>query len=125
MDLEKLRKELHDTYMNTYAAGFKANDMSLINKAVKYPIAHIKNGVVTLCDEYPVDPGKLKEEIQWDHSTDWKFDILAVSEQSAHAVASAIRCRRDGSPIENVHGFYAFTMTDEGWKMYAVADTTF
>lgn len=42
-----------------------------------------------------------------------------------HAVASAVRCRKDGSKIESVHGFFAFNKTADGWKMYAVADTTF
>jgi len=50
---------------------------------------------------------------------------LLVNERSAHAVASAVKRRKDGTKIENVHGFYALTMTDVGWKMYAVADTTF
>jgi len=121
----ELRDQLHNTYMKYYVEGFKSNDVSLIDEIVKYPIAYIKNGTVKLCDEYPVDPGKLKEEIEWDHSTDWNFEILAVSEQDAHAVASAVRCRKDGNKIESVHGFYAFTMTDAGWKMYAVADVTF
>jgi len=68
---------------------------------------------------------KLKKEKQWDHSTEWKFEIVAVTETDAHAVASAVRCRSDGSKIESVHGFYAFTKTDDGWKMYAVAEVEF
>jgi len=125
MTNEELHADLHDTYMKYYVEGFKTNNLELIDRMVVYPIAYINAGSVKMCREYPVDPGKLKVEKQWDHSTDWKFEITAVNEHSAHAVASAVRRRKDGTKIENVHGFYAFTMTDDGWKMYAVADVTF
>jgi hypothetical protein len=111
--------------MEYYVAGFKSNDVTLIDKMVKHPIAYIKNGSVTMCDSYPIDPKSLKKEKGWDHSVDWKFEVTAVNDSEAHAVASAVRCRKDGSKIESVHGFYAFTKTADGWKMYAVADTTF
>ncbi len=47
MSFEELRSEVHDTYMENYVAGFKSNDVTLIDKMVKYPIAYIKNGSVT------------------------------------------------------------------------------
>ena len=125
MTREELHRDLHETYMKYYVEGFKTDNVELIDKMVKYPIAYINAGSVEMCREYPIDPSELKKEKQWDHSTDWKFAITAVSEHSAHAVASAVRRRKDGTKIENVHGFYAFTMTDEGWKMFAVADVTF
>ena len=125
MTFEELKEELLETYMKYYVEGFKANDIGLIDQIVQYPIAYIKDGSVKMCEEYPIDPIKLKKEKEWDHSTDWKFDIPAINESCAHAVASATRRRKDGSQIENVHGFYAFTRTEEGWKMYAIADVTF
>ena len=125
MTREELHKDLHETYMKYYVEGFKTDSVELIDKMVKYPIAYINAGSVEMCSEYPIDPSALKKEKQWDHSTDWKFEIAALNEHSAHAVASAVRCRKDGSKIESVHGFYAFTMTAEGWKMFAVADVTF
>jgi hypothetical protein len=125
MTFEELRSEVHETYMKNYVAGFKSNDVSLIDRMVQYPIAYIKDGSVTMCDSYPIDPQSLKEEKGWDHSIDWKFEVTAANDSEAHAVASAVRCSKDGSKIESVHGFYAFTKTGDGWKMYAVADTTF
>ena len=125
MATAKLRESLHSDYTRYYVAGFKSNDVALIDKMVRYPITYIKDGEVTVCDEYPIDPQKLKQEKGWDHSTDWKFDITAVNDIEAHAVASAVRRRADGSKIESVHGFYAFTMTDDGWKIYAFAEATF
>ncbi len=125
MKYEALKEELFKAYMDYYAEGFKTSDLSLIDKIVKYPIAYIKDGSVDFFTEYPIDPKKLKADTGWDHSTDWKFEITAINERDAHATASAVRRRKDGSKIESVHGFYAFTMTDDGWKMYAVADNTF
>lgn len=121
MKYETLKQALLKTYMDCYVEGFKTNDVSLIDNMVKYPIAYIKDGSV----EYPLDSKKLKEDKGRDHSTDWKFEITTVSERDAHATASAVRRRKDGSKIESVHGFYAFMMTDDGWKMYAVADNKF
>ncbi|MEM7465435.1 MAG: hypothetical protein AAF387_00975 [Pseudomonadota bacterium] len=120
-----LRAELYDTYMKYYVEGFKANDIGLIDQMIQYPVAYLTGGAVRMCDRYPINPKQLKEDKQWDHSTDWKFEITAINQHEAHAVASAIRRRKDGTIIENVHGFYAFTMTDSGWKIYAVADIAF
>lgn len=123
--LEQLKQEVTDVYMKYYVEGFNNNDVTQIDKVVQYPIAYIKAGTVSMCDTYPIDPKQLKNEKQWDHSTEWKFEITAVNEQEAHAVASAVRRKKDGSKIENVHGFYAFSKLSGEWKMYAVADIAF
>jgi len=125
MTPEELKEEVINTYMKYYVEGFKKNDISLIDKMIKYPLTYIKDGSATMCESYPINPQKLKDEKGWDHSTDWSFEVTAVNEREAHAIASATRCRKDGSIIEGVHGFYAFTKTNDGWKIYAVADTTF
>lgn len=125
MTFEDLKDEVTNTYMKYYVEGFKSNDVSLIDKMVQYPIAYIKDGKVELCDSYPINPEKLKKEKGWDHSIEWKFEVTAVNSKEAHAVASAVRCKKDGSKIESVHGFYAFANTPDGWKMFAVADITF
>lgn len=114
-----------DLYMKYYVSGFRDNDVEQINKIVQYPIAYITSGTVEMCESYPIDPRQLKEQKQWDHSIEWKFEVTAVNNLEAHAVASAIRCQKDGSQIESVHGFYAFTKKSGVWKMYAVADIAF
>jgi len=122
-DQRALKDELRATYRN-YIEGFKTNNVKLIDKIVRYPITYLKDGVVEMVDHYPVDPAKLKADKGWDHSTDWHFDIPAINEHHAHAVASAVRRRADGSSIEHVHGFYAFTKLDGTWKMYAFSEVT-
>ena len=125
MTEEQLKEELLKAYTEFYMEGFKTNDVTLIDKIVQYPITYIKDGVVEKMDHYPIDPAKLKAEKEWDHSIDWEFEIPAINQTSAHVVASATRCRADGSVIEHVHGFYAFTKVEGNWKMYVIADTTF
>jgi len=125
MKTEDMKQELIDTYQNFYVEGFKTNNVSLIDQIVVYPIAYIKQGSVAMLDHFPVNPVKLKAEIEWDHSKDWNFDIPAITKDHAHVVASATRCRKDGSVIERVHGFYAFKKINGIWKIYALADQVF
>ena len=48
-----------------------------------------------------------------------------MSETKAHLVLKrGTRVRRDGSSIEQVSAFYAWTKTADGWKMFAVSDVT-
>ena len=125
MDENILKQELLETYTRYYIEGFKTNNVNLIDKMIRYPITYIKDGEVSSMDHYPIDPEQLKKDLEWDHSIDWKFDIPAINKTTAHAVASATRCRADGSIIEKVQGFYAFTKVDKKWKMYVVADITY
>ena len=125
MTSDDLKQELIDTYNKFYVEGFKTNDIALIDQVVDYPLTYVKNGEVSSVMHYPVNPADLKAETGWDHSKDWYFDVPAITETSAHVVASATRCRKDGSVIERVHGFYAFRKTQGMWKMYALADQVF
>lgn len=122
---EALKKEVLDTYNNFYVEGFKNNDISLINEIVEYPLTYVKDGVTTLVNEYPVNPVQLKQELGWSHSIDWQLDVSAANSQNAHVIASATRCREDGSVIEYVHAFYGFKKTNQGWKMHVLADLVF
>jgi len=125
MTEDELKAELRATYQRYYVEGFKRNDVSLIDRMVRYPIASINGGTVVMMDRYPVDPAALKAERGWDHSIDWSFEIPAITEHHAHAITSATRCRADGTVIERVHAFYAFTRIDGEWKMYAIGDLTY
>jgi len=96
--------------------------VNLIDKIVRYPIAYLKDGVIEMLDRCPIDPTKLKADKGWDHSTEWHFDVPAINEHHAHAVASTVRRRAYGSAIERVHGFYAFTKVDGAWKVYTFSE---
>ena len=124
MTLEILKEELRKAYQDYYVVGFSNNDLTLIDQVVQYPVAYISNGQVKLYDQYPVDPARLKAEKGWDHSRDWSFDVVAISETEGRIEASATRCRADGSVIEHVHAYYAFTRVDGRWKMYALSGVT-
>lgn len=116
-----LKEELLKTY-DIYIEGFKKNDMSLINSIIKFPIAILKDGKIEMLDFYPINPKKLKIEKEWDHSTDWKFEITAINENNAHINASAIRRKVDGSYIEKVSAFYGFYKIESDWKMCSFSE---
>ena len=108
-----------------YLKAFLADDAATIDALVQYPLAYIGDGKVSMLDEYPIKPSALMAAKQWHTSTDMEYEVIGVSETKAHLVLKrGIRVRRDGSPIEDVHAFYAWTKTEQGWKMFAVSDVT-
>ena len=48
--------------------------------------------------------------------------VLRSNIDVAVGVKSSTRVRQDGSLIEDIYAFYAWTKTAEGWKMFAVSD---
>ncbi|MGE0700571.1 MAG: hypothetical protein AB7O57_15845 [Hyphomicrobiaceae bacterium] len=124
MDDEVIRQEVATAY-EAYLAAFLANDMAGIDRVVKYPLAFISDGDISLVDSYPVRPAELMARTGWDHTTDNDYEIVAASPEKAHVILrNAKRRRRDGSLIETISAFYAFTRTREGWKMFAFSGVT-
>jgi len=121
MNESVLKEELLKVY-NVYIEGFKLNDINLINSIIQFPIAILKEGTVEMLDHFPINPEELKIEKEWNHSTDWNFNITAINETNAHINASAIRRRKDGSFIEKVSAFYGFVKVDAKWKMYSFSE---
>jgi len=121
MDELKLKDELLKVY-DIYIEGFKSNDMNLINNIINFPIAILKDGMVEMLDYYPINPKQLKTEKEWNHSTEWKFDITAINDKNGHIIASAIRRKIDGSFIEKVSAFYGFAKINNEWKMCSFSE---
>jgi hypothetical protein len=108
-----------------YTRAFLANDMDAIDRLVRYPLAYIGAGKTVMLDSFPVKPADLIAEKQWHSTADTEFEVVGLSADKAHVILPhARRLRADGSLIEIVSAFYAFTRTDEGWKMFAVSDIT-
>jgi len=116
-----LKEELIKVY-NVYIKGFKLNDMNLINSIIHFPIAILKDSKVEMLGYYPINPKELKAKKEWDHSTDWKYEITAINKNNAHIVASAIRRKEDGSYIEKVSAIYGFSKINNKWKMYSFSE---
>jgi hypothetical protein len=54
---------------------------------------------------------------QWHSTADTDFDVVGISADKAHVILPSARIlRADGSLIETVPAFYAFTKTDDGRK---------
>ena len=108
-----------------YLEAFLAGDIAAIDALVQYPLAYIGDGKVTMLDRWPFEPSMLRELKGWHTSVDLAYEVIGISATKAHLVLKrCTRVRRDGSPIEELCAFYAWTRTDEGWKMFALSDVT-
>jgi hypothetical protein len=108
-----------------YLQAFLADDIAAIDALVQYPLAYIADGRVSMLDAYPIKPSALMAAKGWHTSIDMDYEVVGMSETKAHLILRrCTRVRRDGSPIEEVCAFYAWTRTAEGWKMFAVSDVT-
>jgi hypothetical protein len=121
---ERLRQEVKEAY-EAYLAAFRASDLDKIDSLVKYPFAFIDDGTVRLVDEFPINPAELITKKEWHSTVNADYEVVGVSQNKAHVVLrSAQRLRRDGSPIEKISAFYAYTNTTDGWKLFAISDIT-
>ena len=116
-----LKEELLKVY-NIYVEGFKSNNISLIESVIHFPITILKDGKTLILNYFPINPKELKKKKNWNHSTDWNFDITAINATHAHIIASAIRRRVDDLIIEKVNGFYGFVKINKDWKMYVFSE---
>jgi hypothetical protein len=118
------RAEVIEAY-ERYLAAFLADDLAAIDALVQYPLAYIGDGKVSMLDQWPFKPSTLRRLKSWHTSIDMAYEVIGISETKAHLVLKrCTRVRRDGSPIEGVFAFYAWTRTAEGWKMFALSDVT-
>jgi hypothetical protein len=114
--------EVRETY-ERYLSAFVANDLAGIDAVVSYPLAHIGDGVVRMFDTFPINPARLMTDKGWHTTLNSRYAVVATSPTKAHVVLfNGDRVRADGSLIETVSAFYAFTRTADGWKLYALSD---
>lgn len=124
MEQDRLRLEVTTTY-EAYLRAFRAGDIGKIDALVKYPIAFIDDGMVRLENSFPINPAELMAKKGWTSTIDADFDVVGVSSTKAHVVLRrAKRLRKDGSVIETISAFYAFTNTPNGWKLFAISGIT-
>ena len=105
-----------------YLAYFLDNDMDGINSLVKFPITYIADGESKSLDAFPVTPKEMMENKQLDTTIDTETYVHGTNSTKGHVISSGTRIRKDKSVIEKYTVFYAFTKTDNGWKMYAISD---
>lgn len=106
-----------------YLKAFISDDVDTINTVVSYPLAYIGDGVVTMLDEFPIRPSTLREQTGWSDTQDVRYKVVGISDTKAHLILeSGTRVRQDGSAIEDIFAFYAWTRTTQGWKMFAISD---
>ena len=118
---ENNEKEVLKAY-EQYLAYFLDNDMNGINSLVKFPITYIADGESKSLDAFPVTPKEMMENKQWDTNIDTETYVHGTNSTKGHVISSGTIIRKDKSVIEKYTVFYAFTKTDNGWKIYAISD---
>ena len=118
---ESNEKEFLKAY-EQYLAYFLDNDMNGINSLVKFPITYITDGESKSLDAFPVTTKEMMDIKQWDTTIDTDTYVHGTNSTKGHVISSGTRIRKDKSVIEKYTVFYAFTKTDDGWKMYAISD---
>ena len=105
-----------------YLAYFLDNDMDGINSLVKFPITYIADGESKSLASFPISPKEMMENKKWNTTIDTETYVHGTNSSKGHVISSGTRIRKDKSVIEKYTVFYAFTKTDNGWKMYAISD---
>lgn len=121
-EIESVKAEVRAAY-DRYLDAFNRSDRAGIDALIQYPLTHMGEGVVRSFDSFPFDPGQFRKSKGWHTTVSAEVEVVAASATKAHVVLrSADRIREDGSLIERVSAFYAFTRTPDGWKIFAVSD---
>ena len=118
---ENNEKEVLKAY-EKYLVYFLNNDMDGINSLVKFPITYIADGECKSLNTFPVKPKEMMDSKQWDTTIDINTYTHGTNSTKGHVISSGTRIRKDKSVIEKYTVFYAFTKTNDGWKMYAISD---
>ena len=118
---ENNEKEVLKAY-EKYLVYFLNNDMDGINSLVKFPITYIADGECKSLNTFPVKPKEMMDSKQWDTTIDTNTYTHGTNSTKGHIISSGTRIRKDKSVIEKYTVFYAFTKTNDGWKMYAISD---
>ncbi len=118
---ENNEKEILKAY-EKYLVYFLNNDMDGINSIVKFPITYIADGECKSLNTFPVKPKEMMDSKQWDTTIDINTYTHGTNSTKGHVISSGTRIRKDKSVIEKYTVFYAFTKTNDGWKMYAISD---
>lgn len=119
---ERARREVADTYAR-YLRAFTAGDLAAVEALVQFPLTYLGAGETRLLERFPVSPQHLRDTKQWYDTINADYEVSLVSTTKAHVILrGADRIRADGSLIETVAAFYAFTKTAAGWKLFALSD---
>ena len=111
------RAKVLETY-NRYLNAFIEADMDAINECIEYPLGYIGSDSVKMLNKFPIDPREWSEKTGWATSNAFEIEVVAVTEKKVHIlIRNCRRLRADDSLIAEVSGFYAFKITDTGWKM--------
>jgi hypothetical protein len=109
-----------------YVDAFMASDEQAVRNCLQWPCTFLLDGHTEIHDQFPYSPTELKKQKDWATSVGFEVDVVAVSDDKAHLLLrNGERLRPDGTLIEQVSAFYAFTKTAAGWKIFAMSSIEF
>jgi hypothetical protein len=111
---------------HAYLAAFLAEDAQQLRASCVWPLTLLTDGATVMLEEFPYSPAQMKAEKRWATSQSFEIDVVGVSSTKAHLVLrNCERLTADGTLIENVTAFYAFTKTPLGWQIFALSAIEF
>ncbi len=108
--------------LSAYLDAFMAGDDDALRDCLMWPCTVLSDCGSIQVDTFPYNPATLRAQKGWAFSKGLEIDVVAVSDNKAHVLLRHCqRLRLDGSLIEDISAFYAFTKTVEGWKIFAIS----
>jgi len=110
----------------SYVDAFMASDEQAIRERVQWSCTFLGADRAESIDEFPYSPTDLKRQRTGATRVGLEIDVVAVSDVEAQVLLRhGERVRPDGTLIEEVSAFYAFTKTANGWKIFAMSSIEF
>jgi hypothetical protein len=110
----------------SYVDAFMASDEQAIRECVQWSCTFLGADRAESIDELPYSPTHLKRQKDWATSVGLEIDVVAVSDVKAQVLLRhGERVRPDGTLIEEVSAFYAFSKIANGWKIFAMSSIEF
>jgi hypothetical protein len=111
----------HEEILATLRAYQSAIEQGGREEAQSYcttPVGYIDDRGTQLCNRYPYDPEKLRENTGFHHAN-LQYNIIHADKAKAHVLLEGTRHRADKSVIERIDAVYIVNKIEGAWKISA------
>lgn len=114
-----LHREVVET-LDKYIRIFETGNIDDVTPFVKFPMTYISENKLSILEDYPFDPARLREKIGF-HRSEASYQVLGLDENKAHVNITAIRYRTDDTAIEKIEAVYILLKIDTAWKIVLIS----
>jgi hypothetical protein len=107
--------------MKRYVAALDSGTRADLRALCRWPLAHVTGDTVRLCDRFPFDPARLREEKGVQRSN-VMIDVIHVDGHKAHVLLDGTRCRADGAVVAHVAAVLVLHRQPDGWKIALLSE---